>query len=144
MNELVSRRNRLGDDFDDLFEGFFRPMRQVAQDTGMVPAVDISEEEGRYIVKADLPGVRKDDIDVSINDDVLTINAESKMEQEDKDRSGRVIRQERRVGKYVRSMRLGTHVDQNKVQAKYEDGVLKLSLPKVEEAKPKKIAIEVH
>lgn len=152
MSELVrqteprARGGLVGDDLDDLFEGFFRPMRQMTwgEGKGMLPSVDVSEEESKYVVKADLPGVKKDNIDVSINDGVLTINAETKEEKQEKDEGSRVIRQERRMGKFVRSMRLGSQVDQNKVKANYEDGVLELVLPKLEEAKPKKIAIDVH
>jgi HSP20 family protein len=74
---------------------------------------------------------------------VLTINAESHYEHEDRQEGGRVIRQERRYGKYVRSIRLGKDVDEEKVKANYKDGVLELELPKVEEVKPKKISVNV-
>ncbi len=78
-----------------------------------------------------------------MHDGVLTINAESRFEKEDRE-EGRVIRQERRYGKYVRSIRLGNDIDASHVKANYKDGVLELELPKVEEVKPKKIAIDVN
>jgi len=132
------------DDFDNLFEGFFRPMRAFPEmeSGGLIPSVDVKEENDVYVVKADLPGVKKEDIDVSLQEGVLTINAESKEEKEEKEK-GRVIRQERRYGKFVRSMRLGTGIDEAKVQASYKDGVLELKLPKSEEVKPKKISVGV-
>ena len=148
MNELVNvneRRPFWGpfSDFDDLFEGFLSPRRISRSAEGaLVPAIDVSENDNEYVIKAEIPGVKKEDLHVSVQDGVLTINAESKYEEEEK-KEGRVIRQERRYGKYVRSMRLGKDVDSSNVKAEYKDGVLELKLPKVEEVKPKKIAIDI-
>lgn len=135
-----------GDDLDNMFEGFFRPMRRVAEETdgSFVPVVDVVENETKYTVKAELPGVKKDDIDVSINNGVLTINGETQADEEEKDKEGRIIRRERRFGKYVRSMQLGGVIDESAVKANYKDGVLELELPKVEEAKPKKVDIQIQ
>jgi len=93
-------------------------------------------------VHADLPGVNKDDINVTVENGVLTITAETTSEKEEKE-GERVIRQERRYGKYVRSLRLGSEVDAGNVKANYKDGVLELVLPKAEAAKPKKISVDV-
>ena len=82
-------------------------------------------------------------MNVNVQDGVLTINAETRYEDEEK-KDGRVIRQERRYGKYSRAMRLGKDVDSSGVKAEYKDGVLELTLPKLEEVKPKKIAITVN
>lgn len=148
MNDIAKTPARdlgwgLLNDFDDLFQGFFRPARMAgATGAALVPAVDIVEHDNEYVVKAELPGVKKDDIDITIQDNVLTINAETKSETEEKE-GGRVIRQERQYGKFVRSMRLGAQVDASKVKAQYKDGVLTLTLPKAEEVRPKKIAVEV-
>ncbi len=141
----TSSRNGLGwfdDDFGDLFEGFFRPARLVEPARDFVPAVDVSEDENGYLVRAELPGVKKEDIDVTLEGGVLTISAETKSESEEKD-GGRVIRQERRYGKYSRSLRLGTQIDESKVKANYKDGILELALPKSEAVKPKRIAVDV-
>ncbi|MFQ5755949.1 MAG: Hsp20/alpha crystallin family protein [Acidiferrobacterales bacterium] len=140
-------RNRLGwfdEDFDDIFEGFFRPMRVFEEppQRGLVPPVDVSENDNEYMVRAELPGVKKEDINVTLEDGVLTISGETKSETEEK-KGGRVIRQERRYGKYMRSLRLGTQVDEHKTKAKYKDGVLELVLPKAESVKPKRIAVDV-
>jgi len=132
-------------ELDNIFEGFFSPRRTVQSiDSGtFVPAVDVSETDNEYRVKAEMPGVKKADLNVNVQDGVLTINAESRYEDEEK-KDGRVIRQERRYGKYSRAMRLGKDVDASGVKAEYKDGVLELTLPKLEEVKPKKISITVN
>jgi len=138
-------RLRSTGDFDDLFGRFFESpwAIQDVDSKAFVPAVDVSENENEYRVKADIPGVKKEDLNVSVQDGILTINAESRYEDEEK-KDGRLIRQERRYGKYSRSMRLGKDVDTTDVKAEYKDGVLELTLPKIEEVKPKKIAIDVN
>ena len=135
-------RNLSADDFDNLFEGFFRPLRRFgeAPTQGLVPAIDVTERDNEYLIRAEMPGVNKDAIDITLTDGVLTISAESREDREEKD-GDRVIRQERRYGKYVRSLRLDTQIDEKKVKANYKDGILELVLPKAEAAKPKKIAI---
>lgn len=144
-SENLPRRGFFSDDFDNLFEGFFRPMTRFPRDENgsMMPAVDVIDEKNQYIVKAELPGVKRKDIDVSINNGVLTINAERRMEEESKDEKGQVIRRESRYGSYVRSMTLDNTVDVKSVKADYKDGILKLVLPKSEEAKPQKIDVAV-
>jgi HSP20 family protein len=134
----------LDDDFDQMFEGFLRPMQLTGETAGrdLVPAVEVSETDDQYVVRAEMPGVRKDDIDVNLEDGILTISAETRSETEERE-AERVIRQERRFGKYLRSLRLGTDVDATRVEAVYRDGVLELSLPKAEQSKPKKIDVKV-
>jgi HSP20 family protein len=132
----------LDDDFGDLFEGFFRPARRIEPTRDFLPAVDVSEDDNGYVVRAELPGVKKEDIDVTLEDGLLTISAETKTESEEKE-GERVIRRERRYGKYSRSLRLGTQVDEGKVKANYKDGILELVLPKSEAVKPKRIAVDV-
>jgi len=153
MNRLIRRESarsplsRLGlwdEDLDRVFEGFFRPLRVVEEATGedLIPALDVSEKDDAYVIKAELPGVQKEDIAVTLENGVLTISGESGSEKEEKE-EGRVIRQERRYGRYVRSLRLGAQIDDKNVKASYKDGVLELILPKAEEVKPKKIAVDV-
>ncbi len=143
MNMLINQpvRNQWGlanDDFDNLFEGFFRPLRRGSE--SLVPAMDIKERENDYVIHAEMPGVNKDQIDITLTDGVLTISAETKYEHEEKD-GDRLLRQERRYGKFTRSVRLGTQIDEKAVKANYKDGVLELVLPKAEEVKPKKITV---
>lgn len=150
MSEIVNVNERRPlwsafSDFDDLFEGLLSPRRLVrnVESGALVPAIDVEESDNEYLIKAEIPGVKKEDLNVSVQDGMLTINAESKYEDEEK-KDGRLIRQERRYGKFVRSMRLGKDVDSTKVKAEYKDGILELRLPKVEEVKPKKIAIDIN
>ncbi|HEC13610.1 MAG TPA: Hsp20/alpha crystallin family protein [Acidiferrobacteraceae bacterium] len=148
MNNLTRVPHRtvgwglFNDDFDNVFEGFLRPTSAFSAESGkgLAPSVDVVENDNEYVVKADLPGVRKEDIDITIQENLLTINAQTKGETEEK-KGDRIIRQERHFGRYVRSMRLGSQVDESKVTAKYVDGTLELTLPKAEEVKPKKISV---
>ena len=152
MKSIVREPNREAawgfnsENLDDIFEGFFRPLNVKSKGSNggsLVPAIDLHENKDSYTVRAEVPGVKKEDIDITVHDGVLTINAESRYQHEDKE-EGRVIHQERRYGKYVRSIRLGKDVDESNVKANYKDGVLQLELPKVEEVKPRKIDIAVN
>lgn len=146
MNMLINQPARNGnwglanEDFDDLFQGFFRPLRRNSEAQSMVPAMDIKERDNDYVIHAEMPGVNKDQIDVTLADGVLTITAETKYEHDDRD-GDRLLRQERRYGKFTRSVRLGTQIDEKAVKANYKNGVLELILPKAEEVKPKKINV---
>ena len=149
MNTLIRMprsplARRWGDDFDSMFEGFFRPTRWVEEEAteGLFPRLDVTERDGEFVVTAELPGVKRDDIEVAIENGVLTISAESHSETEEKE-GERILRQERRYGKYLRSLRLGKEIDDRKVKASYKDGVLELVLPKAEAVKPKKISVDV-
>jgi len=123
--------------------GWFRsPAVLRREETAKMPAIDVSENEGAYLVKAELPGVAREDLNVTINDGVLTINAERKEEKKD-EKDGRVIRQERYYGKFVRSLRLGSDIDEGRIEAEYENGVLNLSLPKTAEVKPRKVDVKI-
>lgn len=147
MTELIrSPVRRVGWDLDepmeDFFQGFFRPM--VKRGNGqVVPAMDVTERDKEYVVKTELPGVKKDDINVTVQNGMLTITAETKQESEEKEK-GRIIRQERRYGKYMRHLRLDSDVDEANVKATYDNGVLELVLPKVEAVQPKRIPVQVH
>ena len=107
------------------------------------PSVDIEEEADKYLIVADLPGVDKKDIEVNLENGVLSIRGEKKVEKET-DKGSKRHRTERFYGSFARSFTLPTTVKANKVDASYKDGVLKLVIPKAEEAKPKAIDIKVH
>jgi len=153
MNRLMRREdrtplNRWGlwdDDFNRVFQGFLSPMRWVEEATGedLTPAMDVKERDDAYVIKTEMPGVNKDDVSITLENGVLTITGESKSEKEEKE-GERVLRQERRYGKFVRSLRLGTQIDEKGVKASYKDGVLELILPKAEEVKPKRITVDVE
>ena len=136
---------RWGDDFDSLFENFLRPMG-MAEETvneGLAPRLDVVEHANEFVLQAEMPGIKKDDIEITLENGVLTISGESRSEKEERE-GERIIRQERRYGKYVRSLRLGKEIDEKKVKASYKDGILELVLPKSEEVKPKKISVSVN
>ena len=106
------------------------------------PSVDISETKDELLIKAELPGLDAKDVDVSISGDVLTIIGEKKREEEEKDEHH--YRAERYYGSFQRSFQLPTSVQADKVKATFDKGVLKVTLPKVEEAKKKQIEIKVR
>ncbi|MCS7150033.1 MAG: Hsp20/alpha crystallin family protein [Caldimicrobium sp.] len=106
------------------------------------PAVDVSETEDAIIVKADLPGVKPEDIEINIVDNVLTLKGEKKREVEEKKEN--FYRVERFYGSFMRAIQLPTEVEIEKVKAQYKDGVLKVCLPKKPEEKKKVIKVEVE
>lgn len=105
------------------------------------PSVDISETDGEYLIKAEIPDVKKEDVKVTLEDGVLTIQGERKHESEEKGK--KYHRVERSYGSFVRSFSLPDLVDEEKVKADFKDGVLNLQLPKSEKAKPKAIEVKV-
>ena len=106
-----------------------------------IPTVDISETESEYTIKAELPEVKKEDVKVTVEDGVLTIQGERRQEKEEKGK--RFHRVERSYGSFVRSFTLPEAVDNGGVKAEYKDGVLNLHLPKSEKVKPKSIEVKV-
>ena len=132
---------------DDFNRGFFpfAPTFFESFDTPVMewrPSVDITENDANFIVKAELAGLNKDDINVSLKNDVLTIKGE-KSSVNDAEKDDFKI-SERRYGKFVRSFKLPSKVDRDKIDASYKDGVLTLELPKIEEAVPKNIEINLN
>ena len=106
-----------------------------------IPTVDISETEDEYLIKADLPGVKREDVKITVQERVLTIQGERAQEREEKGK--RYHRVERTYGNFARSFTLPDYVDDTKVTAEFKDGVLNLHLPKSEKARPKAIEVEV-
>jgi HSP20 family protein len=109
--------------------------------TEWAPSVDIIEDEKEYLVKADLPEVKKDDVKVTVENDVLTIAGERKFEKEEKDKKYHRI--ERSYGTFLRSFTLPAGADGSKVSAEFKDGLLKVHLPKSEKAKQKAVEVKV-
>ena len=137
---------RFDEAFDDLLRGFF--VRPVSFDGtqgshGQVGhfRVDVSENEQAYTIRAEIPGVKKDDINITIDGDQVAISAEAKNEKEVKE-GERVLRSERQYGKVYRAFQLGQPVEEDGAQAKYNDGILELSLPKKAAASAKRISIQ--
>ena len=105
-------------------------------------ALDIYEKDDALVVKGALPGVRPDEVDISVTEDILTIKGETKSEEETKDES--YHRRELRYGAFARSIALPTLVNHDKAEATFENGILTITLPKAEEVKPKSIKIAAH
>jgi HSP20 family protein len=125
----ITRWHPFEDSLDDLMKGFFlRPVRYEAQDQVSVK-VDVKEDDKAYTVQAEIPGVNKEDIQVSIDGNQVAISAEIKRQKDEK-QGGKVLRTERYYGKVYRAFALAQDVDQEKAQARYDSGVLELTLPK--------------
>lgn len=136
FRELVTMR----DDMDRLFETFFGRQAQ-AMDELWRPAIDIEENNGNLMVRAEIPGMTKEDIKVSVKENMLKISGERKQENETKEKTFHRI--ERSYGKFERIIRLPSEVDADKVKASYKDGVLNVTLPKPESMKPRQIDVEI-
>ena len=138
----VTRYNPLDEAFDDLFRGFFvRPVGYEGQQQAPVQIkMDVKEDEKNYVVHADIPGVRKEDIQVTIDGNQVSISAEVKKEKEEK-QGEKVLRSERYYGKVYRAFSLGQEVDEEGAQARYNDGVLELTLPKKAASAARKLTI---
>jgi HSP20 family protein len=139
----VTRFDPFNDLVDDLFKGFLvRPVSYEGR-SDVLPRVkvDVSESNGAYVVNADLPGVRKEDIQVSIDGSEVTLTAEVKREKET-GKDERVLHSERVFGKVTRSFALPQEIDEAKAEAKFRDGVLELKLPKKAAAARKQISIQ--
>lgn len=138
MNELKLFDPFALDPFEDGFRSLMRPWRSAAGEVAPSIRLDVSEQDGSYAVKAEIPGVRKEDIDVRVDGNLVTISAEVKTEKEEKQGS-RVLRRERQQGYASRSFTLACPVDEAKVDARYEAGVL--TLPKKAADTTKRIAV---
>ena len=135
--------------FDDFFDDFARPVRKPVRYSSSATTImktDVKENMDSYELDIDLPGYKKEDVKAELKDGYLTISAATKNEDSEKDENGRYIRRERYFGSCSRSFYVGEEVSQEEIRAKFEDGILKISVPKKEkkpEVEEKKyIAIE--
>jgi len=139
----LNRWANLRDDLDTLLELPFWSGngRQSQLFSGWSPALDLYQNNDNIVAVVELPGMRKEDIEISLQDGMLTISGERKEESSEENGATRT---ERFTGKFRRSITLPTRVDVNKVSASYKDGLLTVTLPKAEEAKPKQIQINLN
>ena len=136
------RFNPLDDRFDDLVRNFFQPIVQSASsEQGVQIKIDVTEDEKSYLVHAEIPGVKKEDIHTVIEGNQVSISAEVKKEKEAKE-GNRVLRSERYYGKVSRSFVLAQEVDDERAEAKYVDGVLELRLPKKAAQSARRLTIQ--
>ncbi len=133
-------------ELDDMFKrlNIFSSINRTLAEAGNVwyPSIDVSDDDKNVYVRADLPGVNKEDIGLSIENDVLTIKGKRKNEEEKKGKNYHII--ERGYGSFQRSIALGVNVDEEKINAKYKEGVLEIFLPKEEREQAKKINIDLE
>jgi HSP20 family protein len=138
----VTRYDPFGELFDDIFKGYFvRPVMGEGRESAPRVKIDVTEQNGGFKVLAEIPGVKKEDIKVNVDGDQVSITAEVKQEKDVKE-GERLVHSERVYGKTSRAFRLGYEIDEAKVQAKYNDGVLELVLPKKQTAAAKQITIQ--
>ncbi len=123
--------------FDRFFDDF--GLTEMSDDKQWLPTVDVSETDDQVIVRAEVPGMDKKDISITMSDGLLTIQGEKKQETEEEKENYRFV--ERRYGSFSRSLRVPSGVDADKIEASYKDGVLKVAIPKSESEKSRKIEI---
>ncbi|KRT66044.1 MAG: Heat shock protein Hsp20 [Candidatus Dadabacteria bacterium CSP1-2] len=138
FGSLQERINRM---FDDTIRTLYPTDGEELEKGTWAPAVDIYETNDSFVVSADLPGLNKDEIQIDLKDNTLTLKGEKKFEE--KVSKDNYIRVERAYGSFVRSFTLPQNVDPEKIKAKYKEGVLEITIPKKEEAKPKQIKVEL-
>ncbi len=136
FRELTTLQDRLNKVFEGLLPGVGTP-KEINE---WVPAVDVYEDKENIVIEVEVPGMKEEDLKVTLENNTLTISGERKFEKEEKDKN--YYRMERAYGSFSRSFMLPENVDTKGIKAKYKDGVLILTLPKKAEAKPQSIAIE--
>jgi len=140
MQNVISYDPRSDTSYEELFRGFFKPVRMEGAPTPVTIKMDVSETDKGYVVHSEMPGVKKENIDVAIEGNQVTITAEVKQDWEKKD-GDRMLRNERYFGNIYRSFALPVELDESACEAKYENGVLELKLVKKAAAPGKRLAI---
>jgi len=129
------------EDFFRDYASFFAPARRRISGTDWTPTANVSETEKEYLIKAELPEVKKEDVQITLADGVLTISGERKMDKEEKDANE--IRVESFYGSFSRSFALPSDANAQGITAESKDGVLRVHVPKTEQSKPKSVTIDV-
>jgi HSP20 family protein len=137
----IMRFDPFAESFEDMVRRMFKPVRWEVEGTPAEIKVDVEENDKAYTVKAEIPGVKKEDINIRIEGNVVAIGAETKREKEVKEQ-GKLIRSERYYGAFFRSFALGHNINEAEASAKYADGVLELTLPKKTTAATRKLAVQ--
>ncbi|MBD3223203.1 MAG: Hsp20 family protein [Caldithrix sp.] len=136
-------RNLLGlrDEMDRLFENFLTPEWRTTEGQAITPVLDMEENENEYIVSAELPGMNKDDVKITFQNNTLTLSGEKKAEKEINEEN--YHRVERRYGKFCRTVNIPGEVKNEDIEASFNDGILKIHMPKAEESKRRQIEVKV-
>lgn len=133
--DVMTLREAMDHLFDDAFTRPFGTMNNSS-----MPAIDMYQTDNEVVVRAALPGIKADDVQINVTGDILSIKGEIKQKEEAKDKAWHI--RERRWGSFERNVILPTEVVSDKAKAEFEDGVLTISLPKAEEVRPKTIAVK--
>ena len=139
FRDVLSLQNRMNSLFQDFSRGVGE--NDLVSTAAFVPPVDIYEDEHKIVLKLEVPGMKENELDIQVENNVLTVKGERKFEKEEKEENFHRI--ERRYGSFFRSFALPNTVDAGKVSASYDAGVLKIALVKREESKPKQIKVQV-
>jgi len=137
--DVFGELTRMQEEMNRFFDDFFGEQRRGLAEGAWLPAVDVSETESELVVRAELPGMSHEDIEINVQDNILTLKGEKK--QEKKEEKENFHRLERSYGSFSRSFSLPAGVKPDDIKATFKDGVLQVTMPKAEEAKAKKIAI---
>lgn len=134
--------SRIHDEMDDLISSFFGPWSASSWNPGRWPVLDVAEQEDSFIIQAEVPGCKAQDIDISVRGNTLTITGE-KQQDKDYEKKG-FYHIERSYGTFRRELNLASDVDPERIEADYKDGLLTINLPKTEKAKPFKVKVKEH
>lgn len=137
--DVFGELNRMQEEMNRYFDDLFGEHRHELADGAWLPAVDVSETDAEFVVRAELPGMSQEDIEINVQDNILTLKGEKK--QEKKEKQENFHRLERSYGGFSRSFTLPAGVKDQDIKATFKEGVLEVAMPKTEEAKPKKITI---
>lgn len=137
FQELATLQNRV----NGIFQDYNRGQNELSTTSSFIPAVDVYEDDHKVVLKLEIPGVEEKDLDVQVENNTLTVRGERKFEKEEKEENFHRI--ERRYGTFSRSFTLPNTLDTDKVNASYENGVLRIELNKRAEAKPKQVKVNV-
>jgi HSP20 family protein len=139
FRDMVSMR----DEIDRLFDGFIGrlPGRREVVEGAWIPLLDLEETKDDFIIRAEIPGMKKEDVKISLTGDKLRISGERSREKEEKGKT--YHRMERAYGRFERVLTLPAEIDASKVKASYKEGLLEVTLPKTERVKPKEIGIDI-
>ncbi len=130
------------DNINRVFGNYLSARGPQARGIGWMPPVDITESENEYNIKADIPGMKKEDIKISLEDNTLSISGERKEEKEEKGTN--FVKKEKSFGSFMRTFALPHSVDAKGIKASYKEGVLNITVPKSEESKPREIKIDIN
>ena len=142
FRDMTVLRRQMDDLFNRGFAGFLGEPDNGETMASWSPAMDVLETEDSVVLRAELPGLTEQDVEITVENNVLTLRGEKKFEHDESE--GNYRRIESRYGSFYRSFSLPTSVDKERIDAKFANGVLQISLPKAEKAKPKKIAVKVN